>query len=165
MSQKNLIQTLVGDQDIYESIPVISIPNGTTDYLDRVKECMFPPQSKWARGESIGRPFLTLKVHLIRDHQPDQVYLQGIITIFQRYSNEDGSWAVCPSHFDHKGEGSYVTDFDIILECGARIHKDNQKNFENLVQKGEHHGPLRVWDAEKEEYTTFPATLKLVNTL
>lgn len=88
------LSDMVGDQ--YPNLPVVSVPLGTSCYLDKVGERHFGFFNSVIKGvDSLGRPFVSFHAVCTAD---GEICDQGIFTVFKRYEDDFTSFYFCRSH-------------------------------------------------------------------
>jgi len=104
--------------ELLEAMPVTGISNGTTDYLDQVREEDFRddmgnPVSLIKGIDGFSRHFVSLKIKTIdvaNGNTCDFIY-----TLFRRYTPEDSIWVLCKSHYSKSSDMNLMQnllDFD-----------------------------------------------------
>lgn len=136
-SENDYLNDLLGEEFL-RSLPVISIQNGSTDYLDRVKEEDFVDDSgntvSLVKGvDCHGRHFVSMRLDTSRLADKDTdggefIHERFIYTIFRRYTDLDSVWVICKSHYS-QGE-SYVVEY--ALDCSTVIRENTRKNLQKL---------------------------------
>lgn len=148
-SSHKFLSDIIGDE-ILDSIPIVGIKSGSTDYLDLVR----PEEFVDSDGKKLyimkgmdvfGRHFVTfgIKADCV-DADTESKSKFYIYTIFRRYTNLDSIWVLCKSHYS----ATSGHDVEAMLNCNPTIrdtgidslkklfsaYKDNNKGFEGKCE-------------------------------
>lgn len=120
-SELNNIRTAVGGVEAFNALPVLDIGDriGDTGYLDFIQpEHM--PHSVMRGTDSVGRPFISLKIRSNSPREPDGQD-PFVITFFQRFINK-ADWTFCR-----------YSGYDPIGPAGERIFGDFVRDEDRAI--------------------------------
>uniref|UniRef100_A0A6C0BN47 Uncharacterized protein n=1 Tax=viral metagenome TaxID=1070528 RepID=A0A6C0BN47_9ZZZZ len=132
-------------------MPVAQFKNGSTDYVDLVKDCDFPAGHDFIKGECLGRQVVAFKVRLSDDQK--QHVDQGIMVFFQRYTDSLNTWVCFPSHLS--GKGDVGRKFQLAFDSGSRVNDHTVQCIQDLLTAGtDYAANIEVWDGATTQYVT-----------
>lgn len=91
------LEQLVGSQR-YLSIRTIPASVGDTDYLDTVDRSELHGAALCKGTDPLNRPFVCFRVTVVRAKNRQVYEEDAVYTLFQRYTDDDSVFVLCPSH-------------------------------------------------------------------
>lgn len=144
---------------ILDSTPHISVKSGGTDYLDIIKPRDFVDKNgknvHMVKGiDRFDRHFVSFGFKMKNIETDKEEF--SIYTIFRRYTDPNGGWVICKSHYSE----SLGHDLGIALgqEGSAWLQEKTKENIKKLVEEYDENGFSRInsniseWDSNKKEY-------------
>lgn len=146
-------------KEILDSTPHVSVKSGGTDYLDIIKPKDFIDKNgknvHMVKGiDRFNRHFVSFGFKMKNMETDNDDF--SIYTLFRRYTDYNGGWVFCKSHYSESIR--YDLETAIGQEGNVWIQEKTKENLKKLVKDYDENGFSRInsniieWNSSKNKY-------------